>query len=83
MTKKRNFRLSNCLIFAALEAIKKGKYIVFRKTRRRHNWPFFNYHVLTIPAEIVDQYAESFVPENDDLGPWPPPIFIGRVKKGD
>jgi len=75
--------VSNCLIFAVLEAIKKGKYIVFRKTRHKHNWFCFNYHVLTIPPEIVEQHAESFVPEKGDLGPLPQPLFRGRVKKGD
>lgn len=75
-------KFSNCLIFAVSKAIREGKYIVIRKTRRNHKWPFCKYHFLVIPKEIVDENAISFVPERD-LGDWPCPLFKGVIKKGD
>lgn len=82
-TKKNKWRLSNCLLFAACRAIRNGEYIVIRKTRQDYMWPLCKYHFLVVPKEIIDQYAESFVPDKKSLGAFPPPLFWGHVKKGD
>ncbi len=76
-------KLSNCLIFAVLEAIKKDKYIVIRKTRMEHNCPGCKYHFLVIPKEVIDKHAESYKPIKETLGKYPPPLFEGKIKKGD
>jgi hypothetical protein len=75
--------LNNCLFFAVLEALKKGKYIVIRKSYKDYYWPFCHYHFLVIPKEIIDKHAEAFVPEIEDLGSFPLPVFWGFINKGD
>ena len=81
--KQKTWRFSNCLLFAALDAIKNDKYVVIRKSHMHHRWPFCHYHFLTVPKHIIDEYAESFVPEAGDTRDFPPPLFKGHVKKGD
>jgi len=76
-------KLSNCLIFAILEAIKNDKYIVIRKTKMNHKCPFCKYHFLAVPKEIIDKYAESYVPKVSSLGDYPLPLFRGHIVKGD
>ena len=77
-------KFSNCLIFAVLKAIREDKYIVIRKTRRNHKWPFCRYHFLVVPRKIIDEYAESYHPLIEDEGKdWPCPLFKGIIKKGD
>ena len=75
--------LSNCFLFAVRRAINDNEYIVIRKTRHQYKWPFCKYHFLVVPKEIIDKYAESYVPEKEDLGDWPCPLFKGKIKKGD
>jgi hypothetical protein len=76
-------KLNNCLFYAAWEAIKNDKYIVIRKTRHAHKWPFLKFHFLVVPKEIIDEHAISYVPVKDDLGDYPCPLFEGFIKKGD
>lgn len=77
------WKVNNCLFFAIWRSIKNDKYIIIRKTRRKYLWPFCRYHFLVIPKDIVDKYAESYVPKKDDLGKLPLPWFRGYIKKGD
>lgn len=75
-------KISNCLIFAAIKCIENGDYIVIRKSRHKHKWPF-KYHFLTVPKEVINKHASSFIPVKKDLGNYPPPLFFGKIKKGD
>jgi len=76
-------KLNNCLLFAVLAMIKDDKYIVIRKSKRNHKWPFCHYHFLVLPKEIVDKYAKSYVPKSKTLGDYPCPLFKGFIKDGD
>ena len=81
--RRKGWRLNNCLLFAVLEAIRNDKYIVIRKTRRNYRWPCCRYHFLVVPKSIIDEFAESYLPEAETLGDWPCPLFKGVIKKGD
>jgi hypothetical protein len=77
------WKYNNCLLWAILEAIKDNQYIVIRKTKHHHRWPFCKFHFLVLPKKIVDVYARSYVPKKETLGKWPPPFFRGYEKDGD
>lgn len=74
---------NNCLFWAIVDAYKNGKYVVARKSHHDFKWPGPHLHFLTIPKWIVDKYAESFVPDKENLGTFPLPFFKGHIKKGD
>ena len=75
--------VDNCLFFAVRKAIAEDKYIVMRKSRHDHKGTTGRVHFLVVPKWIIDKYAESFCPIEDDLGSFPCPMFKGRIRKGD
>ncbi|MDY0186215.1 MAG: hypothetical protein RBR43_10110 [Desulfuromonadaceae bacterium] len=59
---------------------KRRGYLAFRKSTHEH-W-FVKVHILWHPPEPNDCFV-SYAPLKDDLGPFPPPLFKGRVVQGD
>ncbi len=78
-------RLNNCLFYALWRHLKYGDYIVIRRSRHAHWWPIGRYHYLVIDKDCVQECSciKSFVPDKDDLGKLPCPLFRGHVKRGD
>jgi hypothetical protein len=71
---------NNCLFWALWKWRKEGGYLCFRKSR--HNHFFIRIHVLWHPPE-PNEYFEHFIPDKDDLGISPAPLFKGHIKRGD
>lgn len=72
--------INNCLFFALRMWWDRGGYLCIRKSRHRH-W-FLRVHILWHPPEPHTHFTH-FVPDKDDLGRFPPPLFRGYVKHGD
>ena len=76
---------NNCYFYAKWRQLRYGDYVLTRRSRHRHKWPFFKKHYLVLPRNVGEQcpYLRGFVPFKDSLGNFPCPLFKGFVKKGD
>jgi hypothetical protein len=69
--------MDNCLFFAIRKWRKHGGYLIIRKSHFGW-WPHFLWAKHLRNAEI-----EHYVPASGKAKPFPPPVFIGKVKTED
>lgn len=76
---------NNCYFYAKWRQYKYGDYVLSRPSKHSHWWPLCRLHYVVLPKKIGEQcpFIHSFVPDKDDLGKLPCPLFKGHIKKGD